>query len=112
MSEDRIVEKLEQRLGLDHARQRLGMEKQHEAIFGHGLNFFHPENWYSTHSLLRCLLKVTGVYGRGNRNTESIQIKHNRIELADLSSPFDGFTILHISDMHADMNPGPMRRLT
>lgn len=24
---------------------------------------------------------------------------------------FEGFTILHVSDMHADMNPGPMDRL-
>jgi predicted MPP superfamily phosphohydrolase len=29
----------------------------------------------------------------------------------DLPPNFDGFTIFHLSDLHADMNPGAMRRL-
>ena len=42
---------LERRLGRLHARQRLGIEAEHEAqAFGQGLNFFHIENWYSIHS--------------------------------------------------------------
>lgn len=112
MAQDRgITEELERRLGPVHARQRLGMEEDHEAIFGHGINFFHPENWYSTHAMLRTALKMTGVYGRGNRNTERIQVRHNLIELEALPSRFEGFSILHVSDLHADLNPGPMRRL-
>jgi hypothetical protein len=36
-----ILSKLEQRLGRLHARQRLGIERDHEAqIFGQGINFF------------------------------------------------------------------------
>jgi len=106
-----IVEKLEQRLGRVYARQRLGLEKDHEDVFGHGINFFHPENWYSTHSILRFALKLTGLYWRGNKNTERIQVRHNVIELAGLPTLFDGFTMLHITDLHADMNPGPIQRL-
>lgn len=106
-----IVEKLEQRMGRVHAQQRLGIEKDHENIFGHGINFFHPENWYSTHSIFRFALKLTGLYWRGNRNTERIQIRHNVIELARLPALFDGYTMLHITDLHADMNPGPIHRL-
>jgi predicted MPP superfamily phosphohydrolase len=106
-----IVEKLEHRLGRVHARQRLGIETDHEAIFGHGINFFHPENWYSIHSVIRNALKLTGFYWRGHKNTERIQVLHNDIKLPDLPARFAGFTLLHISDMHVDMNPGPMRRL-
>ena len=41
-----ILSKLERRLGRLHARQRLGIERDHEAqIFGQGINFFHIENW-------------------------------------------------------------------
>jgi hypothetical protein len=29
----------------------------------------------------------------------------------ELSAQFDGFTMFHITDMHADMNPGPLQRL-
>ena len=106
-----LVDKLEQRLGPVHARQRLGLERDHEDVFGQGINFFHPENWYSAHSILRSALKLTGLYSRGNRNTERIQTRHNVIELAGLPAAFDGFTMLHITDLHADMNPGPIERL-
>jgi len=106
-----IVQKLEQRLGQVHSRQRLGIEQDHENIFGHGINFFHPENWYSAHSILRGALKLTGLYSRGHKNTERIQVRHNIIELPGLSAQFDGFTMLQITDMHADMNPGPLQRL-
>jgi uncharacterized protein len=106
-----IVEKLEQRLGRVHARQRLGIEGDHEAIFGHGINFFHPENWYSTHSLFRSALKFTGIYWRGHKNTRRIQVRHNEIRLPHLPARFDSFTILHLSDLHVDMNPDPMHRL-
>jgi predicted MPP superfamily phosphohydrolase len=106
-----IVEMLEQRLGRVHARQRLGIEKDHEDIFGHGINFFHPENWYSIHSVIRIMLKLTGIYWRGHKNTERIQVRHHEIKLPALPTLFNGFTILHISDMHVDMNPGPMQRL-
>lgn len=106
-----IVENLEQRLGRVHAHQRLGIEKDHEDIFGHGINFFHPENWYSAHSIFRFALKLTGLYWRGNKNTERIQLRHNVVELARLPPLFDGYTILHITDLHSDINPRPIQRL-
>jgi hypothetical protein len=50
--DDVIKTQLERRLGRLHARQRLGIEKDHEAqIFGQGINSFHIENWYSIRSL-------------------------------------------------------------
>ena len=46
LTDQDIATRLEQRLGRVHARQRLGLERDHEAqIFGQGINFFHPENW-------------------------------------------------------------------
>ncbi len=111
MDED-ILLKLEQRLGRLHARQRLGIESEHEAqIFGQGINFFHIENWYSVHSLIRNALRLTGLYGRGRRNAERIIVKHNDIDFEALPPLFNGFTILHLSDLHVDMNEGAMRRL-
>jgi hypothetical protein len=61
MHED-ILAKLEHRLGRLHARQRLGIETDHEAqVFGQGLNFFHIENWYSVHSAIRNTLRLVGL---------------------------------------------------
>jgi predicted MPP superfamily phosphohydrolase len=108
-----VLNKLERRLGRLHARLRLGIEADHEAqIFGQGINFFHIENWYSIHSVIRTTLKLMGLYWRGRKNAEQIQIRHNHIGMRTLPNRFDGFTLLHISDLHADMNEGAMRRLT
>ena len=104
-----IERQLVERLGPVHARQRLGIERDHEQrVFGGGLNFFHPENWYSTHSLIERLLRLTGLYGRGHRNTLDIRVRHNDVLLPGLGADLDGFTILHLTDLHFDMNPPAM----
>ncbi len=96
---------LERRVGRLHARQRLGIEHYREKrIFGQGLNFFHLENWYSIHSLIRNSLRLAGLHGRGRRNARQIQVRHNRVAIPRLPASFDGFTILHLSDLHLDMS--------
>ena len=113
LTEQDIVARLEERLSRVHAQQRLGIEHDHEAqIFGQGINFFHPENSPSVQAAIRTLLKLTGLYWRGQKNTERIEIRHNDIVRQDLPLNFEGFTILHLSDLHADMNPGAMQRLS
>ena len=107
-----VLEKLEQRLGRLHARQRLGIEDEREGrVFGQGINFFHPENWYLSPSIIRTALMVTGLYWRARKNAEDIKIRRHEICLPQVPASFDGFTILHLSDLHVDMNDGAMRRL-
>ena len=108
-----VLSQLERRLGRLHARQRLGIETDHEArILGDGINFFHPENWYSAHSVTRATLRLAGLYRRGRRNSERVRLRHNVVRSPRLPEAFDGFTILQLSDMHVDMNVGAMRRAT
>jgi predicted MPP superfamily phosphohydrolase len=96
---------LEKRLGRLHARQRLGIEADNEAkIFGQGINFFHLENWYSIHSVIRNCFRLIGLHKRGKRNAVDIRIRHNDIKLTALPEKFNGFTILQISDPHVDMD--------
>ncbi|MEJ2394617.1 MAG: metallophosphoesterase family protein [Candidatus Thiodiazotropha sp.] len=103
---------LEKRLGAVHARLRLGIEEEAvPQVFGRGINFFHPENWYSSHSLLRKILKASGFYWRGRDNTLSFRVTHNTIELPHLPAAFDGYTLLHLSDLHADMYPPAIEAL-
>jgi predicted MPP superfamily phosphohydrolase len=105
MAHEDVIKQLEQRLGRVHARMRLGIESESgHRVFGGGINFFHPENWYSTHSLIRFCLRISGLYQRGMRNARNIQVRHNAIHLPHLPRPFEGFTILHLSDLHADMD--------
>ena len=107
-----IIAKLERRLGRLHARQRLGIEGDHEArVFGGGLNFFHIENWHSAHSVIRTALWLAGLYGRAKRNAERVVVKENIVAAPRLPAAFEGFTILHLTDLHVDMNPGAMARV-
>lgn len=99
-------QQLEQRLGRVHLQQRLGIEAEHATqIFGRGRTFFHIENWYSIHALIRLALRATGLYRRGLRNAADLRIHRNEITLARLPAAFDGFTLLHLSDLHLDADP-------
>lgn len=110
---DAEIEKtLEKRLGRLHARQRLGIElSDAPKIFGGGINFFHPENWYSSHALIRYCLKLSGLYWRGQRNASKFQLRENSVPLPGLPAAFDGYRILHLSDLHVDMNFDVTREL-
>ena len=112
MADDPILALLEARLGRVHARQRLGIEKDHEAqVFGQGLNFFHIENLTSSHILIEWVLKLAGLYWRGRRNASRVEIRTNVIASRALPQEFDGFAILHLSDLHVDMSEPAMARL-
>jgi uncharacterized protein len=107
-----ILRELEIRLGPLHARQRLGIERDHEAqVFGQGLTFFHLENSSWAEWIIRNVLKATGLYWRARQNAERILVKRNDMRFKTLPPLFEGFTILHISDLHVDMNEVAMNRL-
>jgi predicted MPP superfamily phosphohydrolase len=107
-----VYELLEKRLGRLHARLRLGIENDHEAqVFGQGINYFHIGNLRLSPLMIRNCLKLTGLYGRGCRNAAQIEVRHNHIRLPKIPKAFDGFVILHLSDLHVDMNQGAMEHL-
>jgi uncharacterized protein len=109
---DDIQEKLERRLGRLHARQRLGIEMDHEAqVFGQGLNFFHIENLLFSHTLLEGVLRLSGLYWQGRRNAAKLLLRRNEIVSHRVPKAFDGFRILHLSDLHTDMSQQAMVRL-
>ena len=108
---DDIEEKLVKRLGRLHARQRLGIEMDHEAqVFGQGLNFFHIENSaLFTHphqgspSALGAILA-----GTEECRQDSVEAKRNCLapcpkEFRWLPDP--------LSDLHADMSQPAMARI-
>lgn len=98
-----VYERLVERVGHCHLDQRLGIEHDFEArVFGQGRNFFHIENWYSIHGLIRHMLRLCLLHGRGRRNARRIEIRRNDFAFDKLPEAFHGFTLLHISDLHLD----------
>ncbi len=105
LSVDEITRKLESRLGHVHARRRLSKEKRHEArAVSRGLTFFHIENLPISRAMIETVLRLSGTYWRGRSNAAKVMLRNNEVFSERLPSQFDGFTILHISDLHADMS--------
>lgn len=111
-AERRELTVLEARIGRTHLRQRLGLEGEHEAqVVRRGTHFFHLENWHSIHGLIRAVLTIVGLHARGRRNVLNIQRRNNDVWLRRLPPVFDGYTLLHLSDLHLDMNETHLERL-
>ena len=52
------------------------------------------------------LLKITGYYSKGYGNSKTIKITEITLEYHNLPTAFDGFKLLHLSDLHIDSIPG------
>ncbi len=109
---DEVRAKLEHRLGRVHARQRLGIEMDHEAqAFGQGRKLLHIENLLFSHRLIEAVLKLSGFYWLGRKNAAELRLTASEIASPAIPQAFDGFRILHLSDLHTDMNEVAMTRL-
>ena len=107
-----ILHELEKRLGPLHARQRLGIERDHEAqVFGQGLLLFNLENASLAPSIIEGALKLSGLYWRARRNAQRVTVRQQELKFSALPKSFDGYTILHISDMHVEMSEAAMEHL-
>ena len=89
----------------------MGIEREHEEqAFGQGLTFLHIDNMPLAQVMIEALLRATGTYWRGRANASKVQLKLNEVRIARLPKAFDEFTILHLSDLHADMSAPAMQR--
>jgi predicted MPP superfamily phosphohydrolase len=98
------AEGLEARFDSLYLRRRLAREAAHEA--GRRDRPATALQWVLRPSLIRAVLRFSGLYRRGFDNAARVAIVRNTIARAALPPRFDGFTILHLSDLHADIS-GP-----
>ena len=104
--QDELLEyRLSLRLGPVHARQRLAIERETEArVFGRDNTSFHLENLTSAPGFIRFCLRLVGLHGRGQDNSRRLDTTYNHFRLPDLPANFEGFRILHLTDLHVDMD--------
>lgn len=99
--------RLRDRLGAHHYRQRMNVEHFHAAeVFGGGRTRFHPENFPVLRITLQFLLRASLTYWWGNWNARRHRLVEREIFLRRLPPAFEGFRILHLSDLHLDIDPG------
>lgn len=94
------------------ARRRY-MESHHEKRLPDGRR--HLRRFPLFHFLIKRfgrLLKLAQLYERGVANARDVRLNRLDIAFADLPPAFDGFTILHLTDLHLDGLPaGALSRL-
>jgi len=62
-------------------------------------------HWYQLLFMLKTLafmLRLVNLYQKGVRNAEHIILKEKSLYFSNLPKSFEGFTILHLSDLHLD----------
>jgi uncharacterized protein len=106
-----VLNLLDQRLGFGRARRRLAKEGQLRIKTVPRLKFLHRKTWFAHPHFIATLLWFAGLYARGRRNTEAVILRKNIVHSSSLPSAFDGFKILHLSDLHVDGNEAAMRRV-
>jgi predicted MPP superfamily phosphohydrolase len=107
-----ILEQIAGRLGQEHTARRLAREQQHEKeVTRSRLHFLHRDNWFAHPHIIKAALIVSGLYWRGRCNAAKVIVRRNVIAVPDLPRAFHGFTILHLSDLHADGSDPAMQRV-
>lgn len=100
------TDELIERVGQNHLQRRLYIQAHHAAkAFHRGKTLFHIENAEWMHVIVHYFLRMVGLYGIGRRNFLDVQIRTNDVRIRNLPEALDGFTVLHISDLHLDLDP-------
>jgi predicted MPP superfamily phosphohydrolase len=104
---DELLEyRLSLRLGPTHARQRLAIERETEArVLGRNHRSFHLENLAPAPFVIRLCLQLAGLFRRARANSRRLSTVYNRFVIPDLPGGLEGMRILHLTDLHVDMDP-------
>lgn len=103
---DALLRYLDGRVPSDYLRRRLRAE---ERLENYAERVRHrnkrPRDWLISPWLIGTALRLSLLHGRARRNALRPEIVENRVTLQRLPAAFDGVRILHLSDLHIDMEP-------
>jgi predicted MPP superfamily phosphohydrolase len=102
-----IYNELAERVGEAHLRQRLMLQVEHASqVFGQGRTLLHIENVEWLPVVVYWGLRLVGLYGLGHRNARALEVHTNEVVIDELLPSLEGMRILHLSDLHLDLDPG------
>jgi len=103
---DQARDPLAARLGAPLLRMRRGLEQDYrDAIGPRRYRLLGREGHRLTHLLIELGVRGSGLSARGRRNATAIQLVERAVPIAALPAPFDGLRILHLTDLHLDLDP-------
>lgn len=96
---------VEERLGKELFAKRRREENDRIAEF---CQYLSPKFTYIKIHLIRpCqvfALKICGLYQKGRRDFHAIKVEENIIRIKNLPASLEGYTIMHMSDLHIDID--------
>ncbi|HCR37091.1 MAG TPA: metallophosphoesterase [Opitutae bacterium] len=93
---------LERRLGRDLLRKRLLKQAHQEATETPQRKYIIDIQRFE--KLIGLGLKLVGIYHLGRRNALSMEVIYNEIFIKNLPEAFDGYKLLQLTDLHADVD--------
>ena len=99
---DKIINKLEKRLGRKYLKNRLNAEKCHSLLNRLLGRVHYQENMDPKYIFLKLLLTLAGSYDKLRLNSIKYGIDYQTVSFNNLPENFNGFKILHLSDIHVE----------
>jgi uncharacterized protein len=113
MDIDQLSDYFRDRLNRRYLEHRIGIEDDNEALNAErAKRSLAKGNLPSQRILLEWMLRLSGTQRLGAKNANNIKIRTNIIKSSRLPQDFNGFRILHLSDLHADISEPAMKRLS
>jgi predicted MPP superfamily phosphohydrolase len=102
---DKIFVQLEKRLGYYYLKNRLNAEKWHTMFKRLMGRVIFQEDMDPKYIFLKLLLVLAGSYNKTRSNTLNYKIDYQTVSFDNLPEKFNGFKILHLSDIHIEGIP-------
>lgn len=108
-----VANSLADRLSPAHLDTRLQAERRKESVSVSRL-----QRMWRSHkrdlgrNFIGATLNATRMRARGQKNLLGLTVNHNRVAIDGLPAQFDGYRLLHLSDLHLDMHAGLAGALT
>lgn len=101
------LKQLAVRMGQEKCQHRLDLEAHLREQQGHEQErgFFRLNRKMNLYRFIQICLKASGLWSRAHRNYFDVRVTENEVCLRRLPREFDGFRILQLTDLHADLHP-------
>jgi|SRR5579875_3444353 len=105
LQERSLAERLQPRIAIEERFKKKRRRRRHK-------NFLFRNERKLIRPVLKLALILTGLYKRGLRNALSPVIRNVELRFPNLPAGFDGYRILHLSDLHLGGFPGLAEAIT
>lgn len=97
---------LARRLGREKLERRLTTQASHWARLDHqGEGIFRLEKYVPLDAIVAFVLTATGIFPRARANHLAPRLVERTWRLPRLPAAFEGFRLLHLTDLHLDLDP-------